>query len=132
MNSCNQKWCRNHPESETSLKLLKLLMNNHFVHFVCLLCCVSPDFVVQINNFFLSLVLFSPVILQKKKLISKTIKYKSNNLSFYPKDTYNVFWKSVDFVKNLEITRIVGVGGSCFFRHFDPMRTKIDLWFTLK
>ena len=46
---------------------------------VCLWCCVPPDFVVQINNFF-SLVLFSSVIhkIRGKKLIRIYIKYKLN------------------------------------------------------
>ena len=67
-------------------------MNNQ-VQFVCLWCCIPPDFVVQITNFF-SLVLFSAVIYKRrgKKLISKTIKHKLNNSSkiqfafLYPKD----------------------------------------------
>ena len=71
-------------------------MNNQ-VQFVCLWCCVPPDFVVQINNF-LSLVLFSAVIHQRrgKKLINKTIKYKLDSSSkmqfafFYPKDIQNL------------------------------------------
>ena len=44
--------------------------------------CVSPDFVVQINNFF-SLVLFPVVIYKRrgKKLISKTVKYKLDSSS---------------------------------------------------
>ena len=40
-------------------------------------CCVPPDFVVEINNFF-NLVLFSAVIHERrgKKLISETIKHQ--------------------------------------------------------
>ena len=54
-------------------------MNNP-VQFVCLWCCVPPDFVVQINNFF-SLVLFGAVINKRrgKKLIYKTNKSDSSS-----------------------------------------------------
>ena len=62
------------------------------VQFVCLWGCAPSDFVFQINNF-VSLVLFSAVIhwKGKKRLISKTIKYKLDSSSkmqfsswFYP------------------------------------------------
>ena len=57
-----------------------MLMNNQLL-FVCLWCCVSLDFAIQIN--FFSLVLFSAVIHKRrgKKLISKTIKYKLDSSS---------------------------------------------------
>ena len=72
-------------------------MNNQ-VQFVCLWCCVPPDFVFQINSFF-SLVVYSALIhkTRGKKLISKTIKYKLESSSkmqfafFYPKDIEKVF-----------------------------------------
>ena len=84
-------------------------MNNQ-VQFVCLWCCVPRDYVVQINNFF-GLVLFSAANHKRrgKKLISRTIKYKIDSSSkmqfafFYPKDIQNFFWKTIDFVKNLEM-----------------------------
>ena len=87
------------------------------MQFVCLWCCVPPDFVVQINNFF-SLVLFSPIIhkIRGKKLISKTIKYKLDSSSkmqfafFYPKDIQNFFWKLINFAENLEMTQ-TAMGG---------------------
>ena len=92
-------------------------MNNQ-VQFICLWCCVPPDFVVQINNFFI-LVLFSSVINKKsrKKLIRKTITYKlgisskTQFASFYPKDIQNCFWKTIDFFQNHEMTQITGGGG---------------------
>ena len=76
---------------------------------------VPPDFVVQISNLF-SLVLFSTVIhkRRRKKLISETVKYKLGSPSkmqfsfFYPKDIQKYFWKTIDFVENLEITQIAG------------------------
>ena len=69
-------------------------MNNQ-VQFVCLWCCVLPDFAAQIN-IFLSLVLFPAAIhkIRERKLISKTIKRKRDNLTrynlplFYPKDIH--------------------------------------------
>ena len=111
-------------------------MNNE-VQFVFLWCCVPPNFVVQINNFF-SLVLFSAVIhkRRRKKLISKTIKYKLDSSSkmqfaFVILKTFNFFWKTIDFVKNLEMTQIAGGwrGGwrSRSLRHYDTLRTKTDM-----
>ena len=35
--------------------------------------------------------------------------------------------KNIKFVKNLEMTQIAGGGGSCSSRHYDAMRTKIDM-----
>ena len=105
-------------------------MNNQ-VLFVCLWCCVSLDFAIQIN--FFSLALFSALIHKRrgKKLISKTIKYKLDslqrcNLLFYPKDIRFFLWKTIDFAVNLEMKQITKVGGSSFLRHYDAMRTKID------
>ena len=111
-------------------------MNNQ-VQFVCLWCCVPLDFVVQINNFF-CLVVFSAVIHKRrgKKLISKTIKYKLDSSSkmqfafFYTKDIQKIFWKTIDFVKNLEMTQIAWGRGSCSLCHYDAVRTKIDMRFT--
>ena len=92
-------------------------MNNQG-KFVCLWCCVLPGFVVELNNFF-SLVLLFAVIHKRRgeKLISETIKYKLDSSSerelpfFYPKDIQNFFWKTIDFVENLEMTQIAGGGG---------------------
>ena len=108
-------------------------MNNQ-VRFACLWCCVPPDFVSQINNFF-SLVLFSAVIYKRrgKKLISKTIRYKLDGSPemqfpfFYPKDSQTFFWKTIYFVQNLEMKHTEGGGGSCSSRHYGEMRTKIDM-----
>ena len=93
---------------------------------------------------FFSLVLSSAVIhkIRGKKLISKAIKYKldsSSKMQFaflYPKDSQNIFWKTIDFVENLEVTQIAGGkeggggrrgGGSCSLRYYYPIRTKIDM-----
>ena len=91
------------------------------MQFVCLFCgcCVPPHFVVLINNFF-SVVLFSAIIHKRrgKKLISKTIKYKLDSslkmqfAFFCPKNVQKIFWKTTDFVENLEMTQIAGGGGS--------------------
>ena len=78
---------------------------------MCLWCCVPPDFVIQIYNFF-SLVLFSAIIHKRsgKKLISKTIKQKLDNSSKIQFDFFILkavfFWKTIDFVENLEMTQI--------------------------
>ena len=109
--------------------LFQLLMNN-LLQFVCLWCCVPPDFVVQINKFFI-LVLPSAVIHERrgKKLISKTTKYKLDSSSkmqfvfFHPKDLFyficfihlKICLETIDSVKYLEMTQIVGGRGSCFF-----------------
>ena len=93
-----------------------MLINNQ-VHFVCLRCFIPPDVVVEINNFS-SLVLFSAVIhkRRRKKLISKTIKYKLGSSSkmhfafFYPKNIEISLWKIIDFVENLEMTNSRGRG----------------------
>ena len=111
-------------------------MNNNQVQFACLWCCVPPDFVAQINNFF-NLVLFSTAIHKRRgnKLISKTIKYKLDSSSkkqfvfLYPKYIQKVFWKTIDFVKNLEMTQTAEGGGSCSLRHYFAMHTKIDMRF---
>ena len=90
--------------------------------FVCLWYYVPPDFVVQINNFF-SFVLFSAGIDKRrgKTLISKTVKYKLESSSkmqfaFFILKTFKYFfWKTIDFIKNLEMTQIAGGGGVMFF-----------------
>ena len=47
---------------------------------------------------------------------------------FYPQDNQIIFWKTIDFVKNLEMTQIAGERGeSCFVGHYDVIRTKIDV-----
>ena len=106
------------------------------VQLVCLRCCVTPDFVVEIN-IFLSLALFSAVIHKRrgKKMVRKTIKYKldsSSKLQFVflsPEDIQKVFWKTISFVKNLKMTQIA-VGGLMFFA---SMRTcDLPLSFILK
>ena len=92
-------------------------MNNQ-VQFVYLWCCVSPDFVVQINNFF-GLLLFSTVILKRrgKKTITKKTKYELGSSSklqfaFFPQIHSKLFfWKTINFVENLEMTQIAGGGG---------------------
>ena len=50
------------------------------MQFVCLWYCVPPDFVVQINNFFI-LVLFSEVSEKVLRKTIKTIKYKLDSFS---------------------------------------------------
>ena len=74
-------------------------------------CCILPDFVAQINNFF-SLVLFSAVILKRrgKKLICRTIKYKlvlqRCNLCFFILKTFNQFCR-----KYLKMTQVAEIQG---------------------
>ena len=106
-------------------------MNNQ-VQFVCLWWCVSPDFVVQINNFF-NLVVFSAVIHKRggKKLITKTIKYKLDSsskmqLTFFILKTFK---KTIDFAKNLEMMQIAGARreGACSLRYYDAVCTKFDM-----
>ena len=50
---------------------------------------------------------------------------------FYPKNIFKLFWKiSLVFAENLEMTQIAGGGGgggSSSLRHYDAMRTKIDM-----
>ena len=84
---------------------------------------------------FSSFVTVSAVIYKRrgKKLISKTTKYKFSSSSktqftyFHSKNIQKVFWKSIDFVENLEIA---GGRGSCSLRHYDAVRTAINMWFT--
>ena len=76
------------------------------VQFSCLWSCASPNFLVQINDFF-CLVLFSVVIYKRRKdkQISKAIKYKLDSSSkmqftfFYPKHIQKLFWRTIDFVE---------------------------------
>ena len=85
-------------------------------------CCVSPDFVVQIKNFF-SLVIFSAVLHKRrgKRLINKTTKYKLDSSSkiqfayFHPEDIQKVFWKTINFVENLEMTQTARGRRAMFF-----------------
>ena len=92
-------------------------MNNQ-VQFICLWCCVPPDFVVQVNNFF-RLTLFSAVIDKRrgKKLIIKIIKYKVNISSeiqlafFYPKCIQKIFLENYRIVENLKMTQIAARRG---------------------
>ena len=53
---------------------------------------------------------------------------------FFILKIFNFFlWKTLDFVENLKITEIAGGGtGSCSLRHYDAMRTEIDMSFTPK
>ena len=48
-------------------------------------------------------------------------------LSCYQGHLKRFFKKTIDFVENLEMTHIVGAGGSCYLRHCDALRTKIDM-----
>ena len=112
-----------------------MLMNNQ-VLFVCLWCCVSLDFAIQIN--FFSLVLFSAVIHKRrgKKLISKTIKYKLDSSSkmqfaFLSKRHSIFFMENYRFCgKSGNEANNKGWGIIFFLRHYDAMCTKIDKWFT--
>ena len=100
---------------------------NSQVQSVCLWCCVPPDFVVQINKLFSS-VLFSAVIHRRrgKKLIIKTIKYKLDRSNlFYPEDIQKCLWKTIDFVENLEMTQIAWGGGQGVCNDAKP--TKIHM-----
>ena len=84
------------------------------------------------------MILFAAVIHKRrwKKLISKTINYKLDSSSKIQFAFFINFFsrKTIDFVENLEWRRRQGVGrrgGLCSLRHYDAMRTKIDLWFSL-
>ena len=78
------------------------------VQLVCLRCCVTPDFVVEINIFF-SLALFSAVIHKRrgKKMVRKTIKYKldsSSKLQFVflsPEDTQKRFFGKLSVLSKI-------------------------------
>ena len=74
------------------------------------------------------------------ELIRKIIKYKlgsSSKMQFtflYPKGIQNFFWKTINFVKNLEMTQKAGGRGDhvlCVIMTHEAMRTKIDMLFTL-
>ena len=70
-----------------------------------------------------------------KKTVSKTIKYKLESSSkmhfafFSPKDIQKFFWKTINFVKNLEMAQIEKGEGerSCSLHLYDAMRTKINM-----
>ena len=106
------------------------------VQFICLWCCVPPHFVVQINNFF-RLTLFSAVIdkRRRKKLIIKIIKYKINSSSeiqfvfFYPKYIQKFFFEKLSSHRKSQndANSSKARGESCSLRHYDAMRTKIDI-----
>ena len=98
----------------------------------------SAWFCSLINNFF-SFILFSAVIYKRRgmKMVSKIIKYKLDSSSkmqfvFSPKTFKKIFWKTIDFLKNLEMTQTTGGGESCSLHHYDAVRTKINMWFTIK
>ena len=110
-------------------------MNNQ-VEFVCLWCCAPLDFVVEINNFF-SLVLFSAVTHKGKgkKLISKIINIKQPvlqryNLLFFTLKTFKDFLEDYRFCRNSENdANSSGLGALCIcsLRHYDVMRTEVDM-----
>ena len=76
------------------------------MQFVCLLSCLRPYFVVQINNIF-RLVLFAAITHKRRgeKQISKTIKYKLDSSSkmqfvfFYPKNIQKYFLENYQFYR---------------------------------
>ena len=87
------------------------------MQFVCLWCCVPPDFVVQVKNFF-SFVLFSTVIHKRaQKLISKTIKYKLDSSSkmqialFNPREIQIFFGKLSILLEIWKWLKSQGAGG---------------------
>ena len=51
---------------------------------------------------------------------------------FYSKDFQIFIWKTIDFVENLEMTQKTGSGGSYSLRHYDAIRSKVDMGFTPK
>ena len=72
-------------------------------------CCIPPDFVVQINNFFTLVLFFAEINKSRgKKLISKTIRYNLNSslkmqLPFFILKTFKTFfWKTISFAESLE------------------------------
>ena len=74
------------------------------------------------------------VFLQKKTCVQYKLDSSSKTqfAFLYPKDIQKIFWKTINFAENLDMTKIAGgaEGGSCYLRHYDAMRTKIDVWFT--
>ena len=108
------------------------------MQFVCLLSCLRPYFVVQINNIF-RLVLFAAITHKRrgKKQISKTIKYKLDSSSkmqfvfFYPKNIQKYFLENYQFYRKCgNDAKSRGVGGVMFLHYYDALRTKIDIWCT--
>ena len=109
------------------------------MQFVCLLSCLRPCFVVQINNIF-RLVLFAAITNKRRgeRQISKTIKYKLDSSSkmqfvfFYPKNIQKYFLENYQFYRkcgNDAKSRGVG-GGVMFLSYYDALRTKIVIWST--
>ena len=84
---------------------------------------------------FVVLVLFSAVIHKRrgKKLISKTIKCKLDSSPkmqfafFDPNDIQELFGNLSILSKIWKLRKQQGVGRSCSLRHYDAVRTKIDI-----
>ena len=53
---------------------------------------------------------------------------KKQSAFFYLKEVEKFFWKTIDFIENLDMTQIAGGEGTCSLRHYDAMRNKIDMW----
>ena len=74
---------------------MQLLLNNK-VKFACLWCCVLPDFVVQVNNIFSFVLLYSIFCViykrKRKRLIRKTVKYQLDHSSKIQFD-FLLFWR---------------------------------------
>ena len=74
---------------------MQLLLNNK-VKFACLWCCVLPDFVVQVNNIFSFVLLYSIFCViykrKRKRLIRKTVKYQLDHSSKIQFD-FSLFWR---------------------------------------
>ena len=104
---------------------------NNLVQFVCLWCCVLPDFVVQINILQLGSIFRLIHKRRGKKLISKTIKYKfdSSSIFFILKTFKNFFRKTITFAKNLKLMQIArGWGvGVCPLHQYDAMHLEIKM-----
>ena len=72
------------------------------------------------------------------KLINKTIEYKLDSSSkikftFFILKIFKSFYDNYQFCQKSENdTNSRGRGGSCSLHHYDPVRTKIDIWFTAK
>ena len=40
---------------------------------------------------------------------------------------FEMLIKNYQFAENLETTHTVAFGGSCYLRHYDALRTKVDM-----
>ena len=121
------------------------------MHFVCLRCRFQLDFLFQIHNFCITHThthIHTYIYTQKhtnthththththtnrKKLISKTVKNilgSSSKMPFVLKRiNFFYFWKTINFVKNLEITQIAERRKAFSLRHIDVISKTITIF----